>query len=192
MSEVSHRSCDERGIRKEGTSTYLRYYNAICSEWEKPWKPMDCILAKIQTEYPVNNTATPANSVSYSLTKLSPSWGAASCAATQKLNSILWNPKVQYRVHKSPPLIPILSHINPIHTIPSYLSKIHPNVVHPPMSQSSQCSLSFWFDIGISVFHSCAVVDLWQSLSEWHLLLYERVLVCCCENVGASCRTWRV
>ena len=27
-----------------------------------------------------------------------------------------------------------------------------------------------WFDdIDISVFHSCVVVDLWESLSEWHL-----------------------
>jgi hypothetical protein len=39
---------------------------------------------------------------------------------------------------------PILSQINPSHTIPSYLSKIHFNIVHPPMSWSSQWSLTFW------------------------------------------------
>ena len=32
---------------------------------------------------------------------------------------------------------------------------------------------------------SCVVVDLWQSLSEWHLLLSACVLVCRRENVGA-------
>ena len=43
-----------------------------------------------------------------------------------------------------------------------------------------------WFDdVDISMFHSCVVVDLWQSLSEWHLLLSACVLVCRRENVGA-------
>jgi hypothetical protein len=41
---------------------------------------------------------------------------------------------------------------------------------------------SVWFDDGLSVFHSC-VVDLWQSLSEWHLLLFVCVLVCRHKNV---------
>jgi hypothetical protein len=46
--------------------------------------------------------------LTYLLTELSPSWGAANCAAPQEPPSIIWNPKVQYRVHKSPPLVPVL------------------------------------------------------------------------------------
>ena len=42
-----------------------------------------------------------------------------------------------------------------------------------------------WFDDDTSAFHSCVVVDLWQSLSEWHLLLSVCVSVCSRENVGA-------
>jgi hypothetical protein len=58
------------------------------------------------------------NLLTYLLMELSPSWGADNCAATQELPSILQNPKIQYRVHKSLPPAPILSHINPIHTMP--------------------------------------------------------------------------
>jgi hypothetical protein len=70
-------------------------------------------------------------------TDLSHSWETANYAATQKLLSILWNPKVHYRAHKSPLLVPILSQIDPFHTNPSYLFKIRFNIVHPPTSWST-------------------------------------------------------
>jgi hypothetical protein len=61
-------------------------------------------------------------------------------------------------------------------------NKVHEFTVCLPWQQCTETSV--WFDnIGISAFHSCVVVDLWQSLSEWRLLLSECVLVCCCENV---------
>jgi hypothetical protein len=71
------------------------------------------------------------------LMELRPSRESVSCAATQELPRILWNPKVHYHVCKSPPLIPTLSQINPVHTTSSYLSKIYFITIHTPPSWSS-------------------------------------------------------
>ena len=41
-------------------------------------------------------------------------------SASQEIPCILWRLKIRYRVNNSPRLVPILSHMNPLVTVPSY------------------------------------------------------------------------
>jgi hypothetical protein len=54
--------------------------------------------------------------------ELSTTREVANSAATQELPSILWNTKLHYHIHKSPPTVLILKQINSVHTTQFRLS----------------------------------------------------------------------
>jgi hypothetical protein len=58
----------------------------------------------------------------------SPSWEANSHSACQEIPRLLWKPKIHHRVNDNPGIVPILNHINPIHTLQLYFHKIRFNI----------------------------------------------------------------
>ena len=82
--------------------------------------------------------------LAYSMER-SPSLEPNRFTASQEIPHILCNPKVHYRIYKSPPPVPILSQLYPVHTPTPHLLKIHLNIILQPMPRSPKWSLSLRF-----------------------------------------------
>jgi hypothetical protein len=48
-----------------------------------------------------------------------PYWEGSSCSNSQEILCLLRNPRLHYHVHNSLPLVPILSQMDPVHTLPT-------------------------------------------------------------------------
>jgi len=59
------------------------------------------------------------------------SWEANSHSASQEIPRLLLNPTAHYSVHKTPPLFPILSQMNPLRNVSCYFPKIRSNIILP-------------------------------------------------------------
>ena len=77
-------------------------------------------------------------------TEQSPSWETIISSASEEINHILWNPKVDYRIHENLSFIRILSRMNLLLPPPRFL-KIHFNIILPHTPRYSKWSPSLRF-----------------------------------------------
>jgi len=106
-------------------------HDCWCASVEGPWNVLECTKIRLDGEIPdVLICAVHIRAKHSQLTELhqtrnithncsmeqSPPWEANRFSASQEIPLILWNPNVYYCIHKWTPPVPVLSHLDPVHT----------------------------------------------------------------------------
>jgi len=76
---------------------------------------------------------------------LNSTWEANSSSASQEIVRILWNPKVHYCAHNSPPFVAIVSQINKVHPYLRSFLMTQFNIILQFKPRSSKKSVRLWF-----------------------------------------------
>jgi len=93
-------------------------------------------------------------------------WEANSCSSSKEIPHLSLSQKVYYCVCKSPPLVPILSQMNPVHTFPFYFSKIHSDIIDnlclclPGGLFPSGFLIKILYEFFVSHMHATCPIDL--------------------------------
>jgi len=80
----------------------------------------------------------------------------ANSFTSEEIPYFLWNPRIHYHVHKSPPVAPILIQMHPVHNVPPCSCKIYSNI----LSSHLLC-------VTTGFFHSDFLTKILDSLSLW-------------------------
>jgi hypothetical protein len=81
------------------------------------------------------------------------SWKVHSRSANEEIIPLLWNPRIHYCIHRSPPLDSVLSQMNPVHILTPLSIWIHFTFIFPPMPNPLKWFLPFSFFQGKLCMH---------------------------------------
>jgi hypothetical protein len=102
--------------------------------WVGVFFPLPFTWGRKQIQFPKPCVSTPRNIGRWGKSK-NPIF-----LCTERFPNVLLNPKDHNSVHKNQLLVPILSHINPVHINPSYFFKIH----FTQILRCLWCSINIW------------------------------------------------